>query len=216
MTVPIRPASTVLVVRDAAHGPEVLMLRRTTAAVFSPGAHVFPGGAVDEGDDDAATVAVCAPLADPDAAGGLGHHVAAIRECFEEAGILLARHDDGTPLRLDDAADARRFEQHRRAVHAGERRLADVCAVEGLVLAVDELEPFGHWITPPGGPRRFDTRFFLTRAPEHQTAVHDDHETTEHGWYRPLDMLAAFERSEVDLILPTERSLIALQELAVT
>jgi 8-oxo-dGTP pyrophosphatase MutT (NUDIX family) len=212
--VPVREAATVLVVRDGHEGLEVLMLRRTTAAVFSPGAHVFPGGALDDDDRSADLASCCASLTEADAsvalgvpAGGLGYFVAAVRECFEEAGVMLARGLDGELLRLDNRDVARRFEKHRRAVHSGERRLVDVCAEESLDLAVDALHPFGHWITPPGGPRRFDTRFFITEAPAAQEAVHDDHETTEHGWFRPADILAAHRRGEVILVRPTEHSL---------
>jgi 8-oxo-dGTP pyrophosphatase MutT (NUDIX family) len=212
--VPVREAATVLVVRDGDEGLEVLMLRRTTAAVFSPGAHVFPGGALDDDDRSAAMAARCAARADAQDGGGLPFFVAAVRECFEEAGVLLARGIDGELLRLDDPDVARRFEGHRRAVHRGDRRFVDVCIDESLELAVDALHPFGHWITPPGGPRRFDTRFFITKAPDAQEAVHDDHETTEHGWFRPVDMLAAHRRGEVDLILPTERSLLAIADAA--
>ena len=211
--VPIRPAATVLLLRDGERGLEVLLLRRTSAAVFSPGAHVFPGGALD--DADAAAAAVCGQFTDAHASaalaiasGGLAYYVAAVRECFEEAGVLLARGAaDRVPLRLDDPVVCARYSSHRRAVHGGTLSLADLCDREQLELTVDELRPFGHWITPPGGPRRYDTRFFITTAPPAQEPSHDEHETTEHGWHRPADVLAAHRRGELDLILPTQRTL---------
>jgi 8-oxo-dGTP pyrophosphatase MutT (NUDIX family) len=213
--VPIRPAATVLLLRDGTQGLEVLLLRRTTDAVFSPGAHVFPGGAVDDADGAPAVAKWCGGFSDVAASaalgvehGGLAYYVAAIRECFEEAGVLLARHAaDGTPVRLHDEAIASRFREHRRGVHGGTLAMADLCAAEALALSVDALLPFGHWITPPGGPRRYDTRFFITTAPGDQEPAHDEQETTAHGWHRPIDILAAHRRGEVDLILPTQRTL---------
>jgi hypothetical protein len=117
-------------------------------------------------------------------------------------------------IRLDDPEMSERFQLHRKAMHAGQRSLDAVCAEEGLMLAVDRLVPFGHWITPKGAPRRFDTRFFATRAPEHQTASSDEIETTEGLWARPIDVLAANDNGEIELILPTRRSLEALAKYA--
>ncbi|MEY2571439.1 MAG: hypothetical protein QOE63_1789 [Acidimicrobiaceae bacterium] len=213
--VPIRPAATVLLLRDGERGLEVLLLRRTTEAVFSPGAHVFPGGAVDDADRAPDAAAVCGGFTDAAASaalgiedGGLAYYVAAVRECFEEAGVLLARGAiDGARVRFDGPAVVARFDEHRRRVHAGTLTLADVCGREAIDLSVDELLPFGHWITPAGGPRRYDTRFFITTAPPAQEPSHDEHETTAHGWHRPADVLDAHRRGEVDLILPTQRTL---------
>lgn len=190
MTVPVRDAATVMLVRDGSDGVEVFLLRRTPRAVFSPGAHVFPGGAVDDAD-------ALVPGVDR-------FVVAAIRECFEEAGALLARHRDGRRV------DTSRLAPLRRAVHAGELTMVELCERESLVLDADALVPFGRWVTPPRAPRRFDTRFFVARAPEEQAFVHDDRELVDSAWFRPADALARFERGEIDLILPTQRSLEAL------
>jgi 8-oxo-dGTP pyrophosphatase MutT (NUDIX family) len=220
-SVPVRDAATVLVLRDGPDGLEVLMMRRTTEAVFSPGAHVFPGGAVDASDGEGDVETYCVGRDDAGASaalglpkGGLAFFVAAVRECFEEAGVLLAYGPDGSVIRFDDPAVEERFVAHRRAVHRGERRLVDVCAEESLQLAVDALVPFAHWITPPGQPRRFDTRFFLVRAPEAQVADHDRFETTEVGWFTPTAVMAAEARGELQLILPTLRSLEAMETFA--
>jgi 8-oxo-dGTP pyrophosphatase MutT (NUDIX family) len=193
--VPIRDASTVMLVRDGEAGVEVFLMRRHLRAVFTAGAHVFPGGAVDEADH--------VPGADP-------FVVAAIRECFEEAGALLARDADGELADLRAPEVAARFAAHRLAVHAGERALLDVLEEEGLRPAYDELHFFSRWITPPGAPRRFDTRFFVAAAPPHQTYVHDDAELIDSAWFRPQDALDRFGAGELELILPTERSLEAL------
>jgi 8-oxo-dGTP pyrophosphatase MutT (NUDIX family) len=192
--VPIREAATVLLVRDdeVDGGIEVFLLRRTLGAVFTPGAHVFPGGAVDAADH--------LPGVDRFA-------VAAVRECFEEAGALLAHGAAGAFPDLRDAATAARFAGHRRDVYAGRRTLSDVCDEEGLTLALDALVPFSRWLTPEGAPRRFDTQFFVARAPQHQVLLHDDAELIESGWFRPQDALDRFRAGELDLILPTERSL---------
>ncbi len=213
---PIRPAATVLLLRDCDRGIEVLLLRRTTRAVFSPGAHVFPGGALDEADASDSIAHCCGAFGDAEASaalgltrGGLAYYVAAVRECFEEAGVLLAR-DRETGAGFAMAHDE--FVAARRRVHRDAHAFAELCERQHLELAVDQLLPFGHWVTPPGGPRRFDTRFFVTRAPLDQEAMHDEHETTESGWHRPADVLAAHARGEVELILPTQRTLEAIAD----
>ena len=212
----VRPAATVLLLRDGDAGVEVLLLKRTASAVFSPSAHVFPGGAVDAADRSDRIASCCGAFDDHAASaalglsdGGLAYYVAAVRECFEEAGVLLAR-DRRT--RGAFAMPHDRFVGERGRVHRDATALADLCEREGLELAVDELLPFGHWITPKGGPRRFDTRFFITRAPVDQEAMHDEHETTESGWHRPGDVLAAHRRGQLELILPTQRTLEAIAE----
>jgi 8-oxo-dGTP pyrophosphatase MutT (NUDIX family) len=209
--VPVREAATVAVVRDGEDGLEVFMVRRTVDAVFSPGAHVFPGGALDQADRSAAVEGCCDGLDDIAASamlgvagGGLGYFVAAARECFEEAGLLLARSDG------ELVTDVDRYAKHRDALNAGECVMCDVCSSESLTLAVDLLMPFGHWITPVGPPRRFDTRFFVAPAPPDQDPSHDGWETTEGLWTRPVDVLAAADAGAVDLIEPTRYTLEAL------
>jgi 8-oxo-dGTP pyrophosphatase MutT (NUDIX family) len=211
--VPVREAATVAVVRDGRDGLEVFMVRRTDAAVFSPGAHVFPGGALDREDRRVEFELRCDGLDDATASailgvptGGLGYFVAAARECFEEAGLLLARRDG------ELVADVDRYRAHRDALNSGERSMHDVCVAASLTLAVDLLMPFGHWITPVGPPRRFDTRFFVAPAPAGQDPSHDGQETTEGLWMRPANVLAAADRGHVDLIEPTRHTLSALAE----
>lgn len=205
----MRDAATVALLRDSADGIEVFMLKRSSTLVFSPSAHVFPGGALDEEDRSPSMARRCRPVR-----GGhdveLPYFVAAIREAFEEAGLLLATDGSGEMIRLDAPDVAERFALHRKAMHAGELLIEDLCADEGLVLATDLLVPFGHWITPRGAPRRFDTRFFAARAPSHQLATSDGFETTSGLWARPHDVIAANDGGEVELILPTRRSLESL------
>jgi 8-oxo-dGTP pyrophosphatase MutT (NUDIX family) len=205
----VRDAATVALLRDADGAPEVYLLQRSSAAVFSPSAHVFPGGALDDSDRAQSMNQWCGAF-DRGNSCPIAYYIAAIRESFEEAGLLLAYDASGEMIRFDDPDVSERFGLHRKAMHAGQRSLSAVCAEEGLMLAVDRLVPFGHWITPKGAPRRFDTRFFAARAPGHQTASSDEIETTSGLWARPVDVLTANDNGEIELILPTRRSLEAL------
>ncbi len=216
-----RDAATVMLVRDGSSGLEVLMLQRRLDSAFVPGAHVFPGGALDPSDHHDEVSALCEGLSQAAAARLLGVHdralafwVAAVRETFEEAGVLLAYDHNGTVVRLDDPDLHGRFAQHRREVDRGSRRLAEVCRAEGLRLAVDRMRYFGRWITPPGPPRRYDTRFFVAPAPEAQTPSPDEGETISDLWIRPCEALERSERGRLELIIPTVRSLVALDRFA--
>lgn len=218
-----RDAATVMLVRDGGSGLEVLMLQRRLDSAFVPGAHVFPGGAVDAADHHDEVSTLCEGRAQADASrllgvhdGGLASWVAAVRETFEEAGVLLAYDHNGTVVRLDDPALRRRFAQHRLDVDTGKRRLAEVCRAEGLRLAVDRMRYFGRWITPAGAPRRYDTRFFIAPAPEAQTPSPDGAETIGGLWTRPCEALELSDRGRLSLIIPTERSLVALARFATT
>jgi len=209
-----RDAATVMLVRDADAGMEVFMLRRNLNSDFVGGAYVFPGGAVDEADRHADLEAVCAGRSDDQASnllgvdsGGLAFWVAAIRECFEEAGVLLATREDGGVISLADPEVAERFTLHRKAVDSGELRLIELCRRERLTLAVDQIHYFSHWITPLGAPRRYDTRFFVTAAPPEQIPLHDDRETIANLWVRPTEALERHHAGQFDLIFPTIKSL---------
>ena len=216
----VRDAATVMLVRDAADGSgmEVFMLRRNLNSDFVGGAYVFPGGAVDEADRHADLERICQGRTDAAASeqlgidgGGLAFWVAAVRECFEEAGVLLAvpeGRDD--VISFADEATADRFTIHRNAVDSGARRLIEVCEEEGLRLDVDRLHYFSHWITPEGPPRRYDTRFFVAAAPPEQYPLHDDRETIANLWVRPQDALDRHAAGTLDLILPTIKNLEAI------
>lgn len=218
----MRDAATVMLVRDADEPRgsrlQVLMQRRNPRAEFVGGAHVFPGGALDPDDRDAHRHPECAGRLDSEASatlgvghGGLAYWVAAIRECFEEAGVLLARHaSSGAVVDFSDPVVARRFEGHRSDVDAGRRSLVEAARRERLVLDVASAYYFAHWITPVGAPRRYDTRFFVAAAPPAQTPSPDDREAVESRWIAPLDALARFERGEMELIFPTLKSLEAM------
>jgi 8-oxo-dGTP pyrophosphatase MutT (NUDIX family) len=214
VAVEVRDAATVLMVRDGAQGLEVAMLRRRLESIFARGAYVFPGGALDEEDRDPRWGSRCDGHDDVSASavlgtesGGLAFWVAAVRECFEESGILLAQGSSGRPVSFAAPADAERFRRHRATVDDSLVDLFDVCAAEDLQLPVGRLHYFSHWITPAPSPRRYDTRFFVTRAPDDQVLSHDDRETIAALWVRPADALDRNAAGDFELIYPTLRSL---------
>ena len=218
-SIPVRPAATVMLVRDGERGVEVFMLQRTHGAVFARGQYVFPGGKVDDADHGGRFEPICDGLDDADASrrlgldhGGLAWLVAATRECFEEAGVLLARPVDGDDvIRFDDDEVAARFNAARHQVHDGSLALPDLCAREGLMLMVDRMHLVDHWITPVGERRRFDTRFFVARAPVAQEPLHDHGETIASLWVRPADALRMWQDGELQMFPPTLASLRFLQ-----
>jgi len=206
---PPRPASTIVVIRDGAAGIEVLLSRRAERGDHNSNAWVFPGGVVEQ--RDAAAHDCCDGLDDAGASlrlglssGGLDYYVAAVRECFEESGLLFARADNEALVDLD-GADAARLGPWRGALHRGEQGIAELCARERLSLAVDELVYLSHWLTPLGRPKRFDTRFFIAAAPKAQTAAHDGAELVEQLWIAPAEALA--RRASLKLLTPTQKSL---------
>jgi 8-oxo-dGTP pyrophosphatase MutT (NUDIX family) len=231
-----RDAATLMLVRDAQSdaGPvlEVCMLRRHLDSDFVGGAYVFPGGKVDEEDRSPAAEEASASRSDAEASamlgvesGGLAFWVAALRECFEEAGVLLAYRHDGPhadagligarPLDVEDDLTTRaRLAALRTALNAGEIGFLDACRQEGLVLATDRVHYFSHWITPEPAPKRYDTRFFVAALPPGQEPVHDDYETVETVWVRPHDALARARAGEFDLIFPTMKNLEAISRFA--
>jgi len=217
ISVPTRDGATVMLVRDGHHTErplEVFMLRRHPSTAFGS-VHVFPGGVVDPGDDDPALDEHSPGLDDADASerlgipqGGRAFWVAAVREAFEEAGVLLACTPSGSYVRFDHDSDTEdRFDAHRRALNAGERSFIDVLRAEHLTLALSDVRYFSHWITPEGEPKRFDTRFFLARAPAGQAYAHDDGEIIGSEWVRPADALRRHRAGDFAMIGPTTVSL---------
>lgn len=222
MTMPLvpRPAATVMMVRDAPQGYEILMLRRNLNSDFVGGAHVFPGGGVDEADATTSAEQLVKGRTDAQASkrlglssGGLAYYVACLRELFEEAGVLIARTSSGDLLRFDDPEVASRFRAYRRAVNDGSVRFLDVISNEGLFLDLEALEYVAHWVTPVGPPRRYDTRFFVALCPPAQLAAHDDNETVADVWLQPKDALLRHERGDFEMIFPTIKNLEAIADL---
>jgi len=207
------PAATVTLVRDTSRGLEVLMLQRSHSLKFMPGVFVFPGGGLDAADSSPEMHALCVGLEDEAASqalgverGGLAYWVAAIREAFEEAGILLAYDAGGGIVSLHGEA-AERFRAHRSSLDERRGDFGTIVRDEGLRLATDRLTYFGHWITPVSAPRRYDTRFFLAVAPERQEARHDSYETIAHVWVRPQEALDLCARETLNMRFPTIKTL---------
>ncbi|HVB20335.1 MAG TPA: hypothetical protein VNG51_00130 [Ktedonobacteraceae bacterium] len=219
MTVQPRMASAVMLLRDLAEGQgiEVFMVRRVIQSDFMPDVYVFPGGSVAK-DDLAAERedGVCTPIAltaaDPEGrtALGTGVRAAAIRELFEEAGVLLA-YRAGTMLAINEE-NVPSFDSYRLAFNQRSGSLIEMAHAEQLRLATDYLGYFAHWITPEGMPKRFDTHFFITTAPTEQQAAHDQLETSEGVWVRPSQALERYNDGTFPLVFATIHQLRGLAE----
>ncbi len=203
---PALPAATVVILRDGADGLEVFMVVRHHEIDFASGALVFPGGKV-EAQDRAAAWADLAPYAGeaPDRA----FVVAAARETFEEAGLVLARRHGESALLGAEAAHGL-VERYRAPLIAGATSFLDLMRAEDLALATDLMVPFAHWITPERQPKRFDTHFLLVAAPVAQVGAHDGAESVEGFWIRPQQALADAKAGTRTLVLPTQMNLTKL------
>ena len=196
------------------------MVRRHEGTAFMGGAHVFPGGRVDTADRDGdatwcdGIAHAVAQMPDLPAAEAIAFHVAAARELFEEAGVLLARGASGAFVPLSGESDLARFKQARHAVHDGAATLRLIVDRDQLRLALDSLILFAHWVTPPIDTRQFDTRFFMTRVPPQQAPAHDNTETTHSAWIRPSDAIAQAVDGEILLPPPTWTTLRELEGFA--
>jgi len=202
-----RLAATVLLLRDSASGPEVLMITRNVASDFAGGALVFPGGRVDAADGEAAMMQCCRAVAGASTA-AMALRVAAVRETFEEAHVLLARPRGSD--RLISARELDALETGQRAALGREPHFADLVATGCIELATDLLVPFAHWITPVGPPKRFDTHFFLAAAPVDQVAAHDGREAVETVWMSPARAIADSEEKRITLVFATRMNLAKL------
>lgn len=221
----VRDASTVVLLRpaaDAAGEPyRIYFVKRHGRSGFLANAHVFPGGKLDPADCDPAlherldgvdgAAAVGRLGGALDAAVALGLHAAAIREMFEEAGVLLATDGEGRSVRFDGTVGP--MAAWRVRLHDGQGTLLDLVLEEGLRLRGAALLPWSRWITPTFEPRRFDTRFFLATLPEGQEPLHDQRETTAGEWLSPTEALEAFGARRIQLAPPTLRTLEELREL---
>ncbi len=213
-----QPASTVVVVRDTGDRPEVFIVRRHRKAVFAS-FYVFPGGVVEACDRSVHATADKAVADRADrvlgtSGDGLDYYSAAVRETFEESGVMLARTADGRPAFADlPAADVL---QLRRALHAGELGWEELLREHALQPAFDALRYIAYWVTPRGEPRRFATRFFVAALPEGQEARHDEAELVEGHWLSADDALAASRAGELALMPPTRITLESLAPLPST
>jgi 8-oxo-dGTP pyrophosphatase MutT (NUDIX family) len=201
------PAATILLVRDAPGGLEVFMVKRHHQIDFVAGALVFPGGRVDKGDSDPGLREYSDGGEDwSDVMRAMG--AAAIREAFEESGILLAR--DGKTKDFVTAERLAALEPYRKRLDKREIGLVEVLRTENLRLAYDQLVHFAHWITPDNMPKRFDTHFFLASSPVGHAGRHDGHESVDSVWITPDSAIT--NREKLNVIFPTKLNLMKLAE----
>ncbi len=225
MSVTPSDAATVILMRPCPQSRdnhlEILLVLRNRKSRFVPGYSVFPGGSIDPEDyvpgienhlsglgrSDASRI--LSDMSHPDKA--LGAWVAAIRETFEETGVLLAERQDGAPLDFQGEPEKQRFASYRKALLDQEITFPRILEKEKLVLPLDRLRYWSHWITPEPFPLRYDVRFFAAEAPPEQTVAHDGVELTGHLWISPSEALRRYEQGRLDMVLP---QIITLQELA--
>jgi 8-oxo-dGTP pyrophosphatase MutT (NUDIX family) len=191
------PAATVLLLRDGPEGLEVLMTRRSLQASFAPGAYVFPGGGIDPADATCHAIAHRRPTQNDLR---LTQAIAAIRESFEELGVLLAKHADGRPL---DALTQAKLSRNGP--------FAEQCQAHGLRLCADDVFVLAHWVTDRDLPKRFDVPFLVARMPQGQEPVADEKEQFEPVWVRPCLALSRHAEGNFFIIFPTIRTLEKLQ-----
>jgi 8-oxo-dGTP pyrophosphatase MutT (NUDIX family) len=197
------PAATVLLLRERDERLEVFMVRRNSGMAFMPGALVFPGGRVDIGDCDRSLRPLCGDVGDISDR-ELAYRVAAVREAFEEAGVLLARDETGAFVcgkRLDQLA------AYRPLLEKDQITVGAFLREEKLTLACDAMAFCAHWVTPKDHRMRFDTHFFVAPTPDDHLGAHDGWESVDSLWVSPAEVLAQQENAEWYLLPPTEVNL---------
>ncbi|MEI7712336.1 MAG: hypothetical protein WCI94_12930 [Rhodospirillales bacterium] len=202
-----RPAATILLLRDGPNGLEVFMVVRHHAIDFASGALVFPGGRVETSD-----CALAERLGAADAHAG-GFQIAAIRETFEECGVLLARKNGNSAI-VDADILLRVENEHRAALNAGSIEFGAIMDAHELAPATDLLVHYAHWITPANQPKRYDTQFYLAEAPAAHVAVHDGYESVDSIWITPQDALTGTEEGRYVLVFATQMNLKKLAQFA--
>jgi 8-oxo-dGTP pyrophosphatase MutT (NUDIX family) len=205
-----RPAATLILVRPASLEPEILLLKRSAEAKFMPNAFVFAGGAVDQQDEAAEMHPWCSPPDDAQASslmglasGGRRYLIAAVREAFEECGLLLAYDCSGELADLS-GWDPLALRKLRENLAAGADTLNAICAAHRWQLALDRLAYFAHWVTPATMPRRFDTRFFVAQAPPKQAASLAEREMSELCWRTAAKALKDAADGKILLVTATK------------
>ncbi|HRS83975.1 MAG TPA: hypothetical protein P5238_10870 [Smithellaceae bacterium] len=217
-------AATVMLLRPCSgkdsEGIEVLLVLRNRKSSFVPGYYVYPGGVIDAEDygpgmerfvrglDRQKAALLIGDMTQAEKA--LGVWMAAVRETFEEAGLLIARRKDGSSVAFETDGDRRRFERYRQALIQGEMKFSSILETEDLVLRGDDLYYFSHWITPEPLPKRYDVRFFMASLPAGQSVSHDGVELTSHVWIRPAEALRQYDAGKIGMVLP---QIMTLREL---
>ncbi len=203
------PAATIVLVRDRDDRIEIFMQKRNSRTSFG-GLYVFPGGKVSEDDSRLKKDGLMEGLTPEEAdnklkvkSDGIEYWIAAVRECFEESGFLLAYNGHNELVDFIDEDIKSRFQEYRRKINAKELSFSKMCRKERLTLALDRIYPCAHWITPPGSFKRYDTRFFIARAPEKQEGDHDNHEAVDSLWITPQGAIDRYYQRIFPLISPT-------------
>lgn len=217
----LRYAATVILVRNGKTGVEVLLQERSGKSESFGGMFVFPGGKVDLHDAHRQYEALYSGHTDEEASNilsvpryGLAYWMGGIRECFEEAGILLAYDQRGDIISFANPEIKARFGGYRDALNAGNINLLDICRREGLTLATDRMLYYSHWVTPLSQPRRFDTRFFVCQAPENQEPIIDNHEVVSQCWINPEEAIRKQREEGFRIFFPTIKNLEPLCQYA--
>ena len=215
MTIPIKPAATVILMREEIKGDfEILMVKRSSRSTFGS-LYVFPGGTLDPEDSENDLYPYCEGMNNEEASkqlgikdNGLSFWIACIRECFEEVGVLLTNPDDSI------LQDTYKLTKLRKELNNKEITFKEICVSESLRLRTKNIVPCAHWITPDIETKRFDTRFFLAKVNAKQLASHDGFELTESFWIKPADALAKLKNGEMNMILPTIKNIEKLAEFS--
>ena len=215
MTTPIKPAATVILMREAEEsGFEIFIVKRSSRSSFGS-LYVFPGGKLDPEDTERDLYACCEGMSDEEASArlgiendGLSFWIACIRECFEETGVLLTNPNDSLIQEYEKLSSL------RKQLNNKEISFKDICISESLRLRTNNIVPCAHWITPAIEPKRFDTRFFLAKVNAKQLASHDGFELTESFWIKPKDALVKLKEGKMNMILPTISNIEQLAEFS--
>ena len=215
MTTPIKPAATVILMREAEEsGFEIFIVKRSSRSSFGS-LYVFPGGKLDPEDTEKDLYACCEGMNDEEASArlgiendGLSFWIACIRECFEETGVLLTNPSDSLIQEYEKLSSL------RKQLNNKEISFKDICISESLRLRTNNIVPCAHWITPAIEPKRFDTRFFLAKVNAKQLASHDGFELTESFWIKPKDALVKLKEGKMNMILPTISNIEQLAEFS--
>ena len=215
MTTPIKPAATVILMREAEEsGFEIFIVKRSSRSSFGS-LYVFPGGKLDPEDTERDLYACCEGMSDEEASArlgiendGLSFWIACIRECFEETGVLLTNPNDSL------IQEHEKLSSLRKQLNNKEISFKDICISESLRLRTNNIVPCAHWITPAIEPKRFDTRFFLAKVNAKQLASHDGFELTESFWIKPKDALVKLKEGKMNMILPTISNIEQLAEFS--
>ena len=215
MTTPIKPAATVILMREEIKGDfEIFMVKRSSRSTFGS-LYVFPGGKLDPEDSENDLYPYCEGMNNEEASkqlgikdNGLSFWIACIRECFEEVGVLLTNPDDSI------LQDTYKLTKLRKELNNKQITFKEICVSESLRLRTKNIVPCAHWITPDIETKRFDTRFFLAKVNAKQLASHDGFELTESFWIKPADALAKLKNGEMNMILPTIKNIEKLAEFS--